>query len=133
MATTPQFSAVANIGQCTLTAANTAKDGTGTVGLAFTAGTNGAYVQSMTIRPKGTNAVSVARIFLNNGSDPTVAANNTLIDEVTLFATTNSETVALAGFDRPINRVLPAGYRLHVTLGTTVVGGYAFTVWGGDY
>jgi hypothetical protein len=131
----PIFSKIGKIGFASaITLANTAKDGTGVVDIVFTAdATNGSFLQKLKIRPKGTNVASVLRVFLNNGSVTTTAANNTLFDEISLPATTLSEVAALAGFEYPVNLALPAGYRLFVTLGTAVAGGYAVTGVGGDY
>ena len=114
--------------------ANTAKDGTGTVDTVFTAdATNGSYLQKLIVRPLGTNIASVLRVFLNNGSTNATAANNCLIAELSLPATTNSEVAAIAGFELPINLPIEAGYKVNVTLGTTVAGGYAISAHGGDY
>jgi len=117
-----------------ITAANTAKDGTGTVDTVFTAdATNGSYLQKLIIRPRGTNVASVLRVFLNNGSTNATAANNCLIAEQALAATTNSETTSIAGYELPLNLPIPPGYKINVTLGTAVSGGYAVTGIGGDY
>ena len=114
--------------------ANTAKDGTGTVVTIFTAdATNGSYCEKIRIRPKGTNVASVLRIFINNGSSNATAGNNVLFDEITLPATTNSEVAALAGFTVPMNIPLAPGYKINITLGTTVAGGYAVSAHGAKY
>jgi hypothetical protein len=132
--TQPIFAVLPNVGFAPgVTAANTAKDGTGTTDLIFTAGANGSFVSKIKIRPRGTNVASVARFFLNNGSTPATATNNMLFDEVGLPATTNSEVAAIVGNELPMNIALPAGWRIYVTLGTAVAGGYAFTTIGGDY
>lgn len=116
------------------TVANTTKDlSTGTAYLAFTASATGGYVQRMRFRALGTNAVTVARVFINNGGDTGTTANNILWDEISLPATTNSEVSALPTYELPLNFALPSNYRLFVTLGTVVVGGYAITVIGGKY
>ena len=100
----------------------------------FTAdATNGSYLQKLVLRPRGTNVASVMRVFINNGSSNATAANNALIAEVSLAATTNSETAALAGNELALNIPVPPGYRVMVTLGTAVAGGYAITAMGGDY
>lgn len=117
------------------TVANTTKDLTsGTAYLAFTASaTGGGYVQRLRLRPLGTNVASLARIFINNGSDTGTTANNILWDEVTLPATTNSETSALPTYEIPLNFALPPGYRIFVTIATGVAAGFAITVIGGKY
>lgn len=117
-----------------LKTANTAKDGTGTVLTVFTAdATNGGYVERIRFRAAGTNIATVARVFINNGATSATATNNILFDEITLSATTLSETSALANYELPLGFALPAGYKLMVTLGTTVAAGYYISVIGGKY
>jgi len=120
--------------------ANTAKDGTGTTYLIFTAGADGARVERIRARAAGTNVATVLRLFINNGSDPASAANNILYAEMTMAATTLSEaaTLALYEFPNTIDTtvcpiVLPAGYRLYVTIGTTVATGYYVSAIGSSY
>src|ERR1700722_4232445 len=67
---------------------STSMAGTGFVTPVFTAGTNGSYVQKLIVRAAGTNVASVLRVFINNGSSNATAANNVLMAEVTLPATT---------------------------------------------
>ena len=133
--TSPIFSKIARVEWAGgITAANTAKDGTGTVDTVFTAdATNGSYLQKLGVRPRGSNVASVLRVFLNNGSSNATAANNVLIAEVSLPATTLSEVAALSGNEVALNIPVPPGYRVNVTLGTAVAGGYAVTGFGGDY
>lgn len=133
--TAPIFSKIAEAQWVNgITAANTAKDGTGTVDTVFTAdATNGSFVQKLIIRPRGTNVASVLRIFLNNGLTNATAANNCLIGEVSLPATTNSEVAAIQGTEINLNIPIPPGYKINVTLGTAVAGGYAVAALGGDY
>lgn len=114
--------------------ANTAKDGTGTVTTVFTAdATNGGFVQRIRARSCGTNVATVARVFINNGSTNATSSNNVLFDEITLSATTLSEVAAQPTYELPLNFALPPGYKINVTLGTTVAAGYEFTVVGGKY
>lgn len=117
--------------------ANTAKDGTGTVCTIFTAdATNGGRVDRIGIRAIGTNVATVMRVFINNGSTSATVANNTLITEVTCPATTLSEVAALADVTisgTPFPLVLPAGYKLLVTIGTSVAAGLRATAFAGKY
>lgn len=131
--TAPIYSKVPKVGFGSVATANTAKDGTGTVVTVFTAGVEGGFVNSIVFRAKGTNVATVARVFLNNGSSNTTATNNSLIHEITLPATTNSETSQLAHQELILNRTIPAGYVINITIGTTVSAGYAVTCFGGDY
>ena len=126
-----------------LTTSNTAKDGTGTVATVFTAGSSGARIDQIKVRALGTNVATVLRFFVNNGSTNATAANNSLVHEVTIAATTLSETAALVDNDITIAKnttetavpipYLPAGYKLNVTIGTTVAAGVQVTVHGADY
>lgn len=133
--TTPIFTNTPHIGwgATAIATANTAKDGTGTVLGCFTATANGSFVQRIRFRSAGTNISTVARVFINNGSSNATPANNILWDEVTLSATTLSETSALSTYELPLNYGLPAGYVLNVTIGTTVAAGYYVSVIGSDY
>ncbi len=121
-------------GTTAITTANTAKDGTGTVLTVFTAdATEGGYVERMTFRAAGTNIATVARVFINNGLTAATPANNILYAEITLSATTLSEVAALVDYVVPLNIALPPGYKLNVTVGTTVAAGYYVSVTGGKY
>jgi hypothetical protein len=133
--TSPIFSKIAHVEWAGgITAANTAKDGTGTVDTVFTAdATSGSYLQKLIVRPRGSNVASVLRVFMNNGAANTTAANNVLMAELSLPATSNSEVAALAGNELPLNIPVPPGYRITVALGTAVAGGYAVSAFGGDY
>lgn len=116
-----------------LKTANTAMDGTGTVLTVFTAQTNGSYVRKLIARAAGTCTGSVLRVFINNGSTNATIANNILIDEITLPATTAIATAALPTIQVPLEFAMPNGYKINVTLGTTVSAGWWVSVIGGDY
>jgi len=115
--------------------ANTAKDGaSGTVYSVFTApASDGAYVYKLRFRPIGTNVLTVARIFINNGSATTTAANNALFDEITLPATTISEVGAQPLYELAMNVALPANYVIFVTVATGVAAGFAVSCVAANY
>ena len=108
---------------------------TGTSYHVFTSdGTAGGYVQRIRFRPLGNNPANVARIWINNGSAPSGAtANNVLWDEVSLAASTASQTSALSNTELPLNFALPPAYKLYVSLGTGATAGYDVSVIGGKY
>ncbi len=121
-------------GGAAITAANTAKDGTGTVTTVFTAdATEGSFLQKIVARAAGTNVASVLRVFINNGSTNATAANNTLFTEITLPATTLSEVSSLVPLEIPMNIGLPAGYNINVVIGTAVAAGYYVSAVGSKY
>jgi hypothetical protein len=132
--TTPIYSRSANIAWGTVATANTAKDGTGTVVTVFTAdATNGGLLSKLIIRALGTNVATVLRVFINNGATNATATNNSLIAELTIAATTLSEVAQLAHNEIPMNIALPAGYKINITIGTTVAAGLAVTGVGGNH
>lgn len=137
-----------------LTAAMTntkAYDGTEATGagkkeLVFTAGANGARIDTLYVQftstngatASGTTAATVVRFWANNGSADTTATNNQLLGEIAVAAQT---LTALATATNPVyaltlNKSLPAGYKIYA--GTTVaVGGtncaLLVSATGGDY
>ena len=131
--TSPIYSISANVAWGTVATANTAKDGTGTVVTVFTAGAEGSRIEKIRVRAAGTNVATVLRVFINNGATNTTATNNTLFTEATIAATTLSEVAALAETDILMGVSLPAGYKINITIGTTVAAGLAVTAVGGNY
>ena len=124
-----------------MTANNTTHVSGSTSYLVFTAGTNGSFVQKVRFRHYSINGLAsnanatVARVWINNGSDVTVATNSTLFDEITIAAFSYTAAAALTNYEIPLNFALPAGYRIYVTIGVTPTANTAIqaTVIGGDY
>ena len=134
MALDPQYTTTPNVSADTETTANNVYDGTGTVGTCFTAGANGSFVGFIKLKPLGTNSsASVARFWINNGSTNATAANNFLIAESNLPATTASASASSIDISIPINFAIPAGYKINFALGTTCTAGWQATVVGGNY
>jgi len=92
--TNPIFELVPNNGLVSITAANTAKDGSGTITPLITGGTNGTRVDTIRfISAQATPAASsnrVGRIFLSKDSGTTW----NLVDEVVITGATSSNTAA---------------------------------------
>lgn len=117
-----------------LTSGTNNYDGTSGTTLLFTAdATNGSFVNKVTCKAAGTNVATVVRIFINNGSTTSTAANNALCWEQSLPATTASASSATINFEIPLNIVLAAGYKLYVVMATSVAAGWQFSAIGGDY
>ena len=116
---------------------NAANDYTGIdadVSLIFTADTtNGGYIHRIRFKAGGTNTASVARIYINNGSTPSSAANNEFYGEVSLPATTATATAATVEIDYPMGFAINPGFRLYFGLGTAVAAGWVATVIAGKY
>lgn len=101
--------------------------------LIFTAGAQGSWVARIKLKAKGTNVASVMRFYLNNGSSPTVAANNQFIGEISLPATTATIVAATIELEYPLGIALKSGQKLYMGLGTAVSAGWVATVVGGNY
>jgi hypothetical protein len=160
--TTPIFPLTPNLGvqNVVLSTAMTntkAFDGTDTAGtalaLAFTAGANGARVDTIVVRltstngatASGTSAATLVRFWINNGSANTTAGNNQLMPwDVAIPATgvVALDTSTLPSYNAMTNSALaggislPAGYKIYA--GTTVAAGgtnigVLVSVQGGDY
>lgn len=142
----PIFSRVADVQweESVTTANNTVDLTSGQIYEVFVAdATNGGFVRNARVKVNpGTTAVAntaatVVRFWLNNGSTTGTAANSALIGELGLPSTTASATAPQADFDYGLNMALPPGYKIYVTIGSTLVGGSApeltCTIFGGKY
>lgn len=124
----------ANIGQTLVTATGDYTGVNNQNKIVFTAdATNGSFLQRLRFKALGTNVASVARIYMNNGGDQTIAVNNALIGEQTLPATTAINTASTIDLDYPMNMALNPGFRIIVGIATTVADGWIVTPVGGDY
>lgn len=119
----------------TLTTGSNTYDGTNAAAqLVCTAdATNGSFIQKLRFKAIGTNVVTVARIFINNGASNAVAANNYFFGEITLPAISASAVNSTVDVEYPMNIALPAGYKIYVMLGTTVAAGWIVGIVGGNY
>jgi hypothetical protein len=128
------FPQVPRIKWGTVATANTAKDGTGTMVTVFTAhATDGSRIDYLKVRALGSNIATVLRAFINNGSSNATPANNSLFMERTIPATTLSEVAELADIMIPLDISIDPGFKINVTIGTTVAAGLQVTAVGGDY
>ena len=119
-------------------ATNTAAyDGTANANLVFSAGPGGSFLQKLVFESgAGSNAASVARVFINNGLTPATPANNNLYHSISLPTTTAVPTTANPHIELPLNIQLPPGYRIYVAISagaSPLTGGWIITAIGGDY
>jgi len=109
--------------------ANTAQDGTSSATSMYSVyqadATNGGWLSGVNFQSAGSPAATVARIYISSitgaltmGTTNT-AANTFLFKEVTLPVTTLSQTAAAPNFYVPMNIMMPAGYRILVSFGTS--------------
>ena len=135
--TSPIYSGAGQIGFTTvLTAANISYDATAAnAAIVFTATSSGSFVQRVRFKASGSATATVARVFINNGGASGSAANNVLFDEITLAATSGSQTAATATYELPMNIAIPASYQILVAIGTAQAagGGWYASAVGGSY
>ena len=86
MATSPAFISTARIGRCSLSTANTATDGTGTITDLIVGASAGTRVLSINVQGTATTVAALVNIFLYDGT------NYDLFDQFTISATTGSNT-----------------------------------------
>lgn len=111
MATAPAYAATPRHAVGALSAANTNRDGTGTVVTVFTAGASGSRIDKVRVVAKATTTAGVVRLFIYDGTD------YALWKEVLVTAITPSTTVEVftweIEFTYPI--LLPTGYSLRAS------------------
>ncbi len=133
----PIFTITPNCSVSTITAANTARDGSGALVTAFTAGTNGSLLSSIVFTNNaatvGASVLKVVRVFVTD----VAGANPTLLWEGLLPLITSSNTVIGATVTwTPTNGlVIKSGQIIKVTqsLCATAADNSAVVAQGGDY
>jgi hypothetical protein len=142
----PQFTTNGNVSSIAVTAGNTSSEGGGTVAtsifLAFTAGVNGSFVESVLWMPTASAAATatnatIGRVFLSSvTTGSTTSANTYLIAEVSLpSVSADSTTVANSPIEITLNRRIPASWGVLVTnhVAPASSSEWIATVFGGDY
>jgi len=110
MATAAQYAATPRAAVAVVSAANTARDGTGTLVTVFTAGASGSRIDDIRVTAAGTVTAGVVRLFVHDGT------NARLWQEVMVTATTPSTTVQTFN-TALLNQalLLPTGYSLRAS------------------
>ena len=114
MATAPVFASTPRCAMAQATAANTNRDGTGTLVTVLTAGATGSRLERVRIVAAGTTTAGVVRLFIHDGT------NARLLHEMLVSAITPSTTVQVwsADIDMSFNGgsiLLPNGYSLRAS------------------
>jgi hypothetical protein len=116
--TSPIFVLTPNVGMARLAAANTARDGSGSISTVFTAGSNGSRVDSITFNSAQASAAAsstmVGRVFITDNA----GANPRLLQEVVIAPVTASNTVigATQTITFTNGLVIPSGTLLKVAI-----------------
>jgi hypothetical protein len=93
-----------------LSAANAARDGTGTVVTLFTAGASGSRIDDIYIVATGTTTAGVIRLFLHDGTTARLLSEN-LVSAITPSTTIPVWSTTLLGQ----GIVIPSGWSLRAT------------------
>ncbi len=101
--------------------------------LVHTAGAQGSRINRLRFKAGGTNVATVARIFINNGSTPGTLTNNAFYGELSLPATTATNTAATVELDYPMDLPLNATFRVYVGYATATAAGWVCTAIAGQY
>ena len=129
MAASPSFISTPRIGRLSLSTANTATDGTGTINDLIVGASAGTRVLSVNVQGTATTVAALVNLFLWDGTQWD------LYDQVTITATTGSNTVK--GYrlvTAYTDLVLPsASYKLGATITVApTTGTVRVSAWGGD-
>ena len=68
MSINANYASSPKMGIVAISTANTARDGTGTIGTVFTAGAAGSRIDSIDIQATGTTTAGMVRLFMHNGT-----------------------------------------------------------------
>jgi hypothetical protein len=137
--TSPIYSGVGDIqwSSTALVAANPSYEASGSGAVViFTASASGSFVQRIRFKASGSTTATAARIFIGNATAGTLSGSNvTLFDEITLPATTATQTAATAVYELPVNAALPSNYKIQATVATAQAagGGWYASAVGGSY
>lgn len=135
MASSPSFVGTPKFASIILNNTNggdTAYQNPTTIATILTVGSTGGRLDTVYLRPTGTNASCVVRFFVDTvGSGGT---NNKLVQEVALPASTSTGVAALAGNVWSARMILPANSVLRATVANTAVtNGVAVSVEYGEF
>ena len=116
MAATAAFASIPKVGAVTISAANTARDGTGTLGTVFTAGTSGSRIDTIQINAQGTTTAGAVRLFIHDGTTARFIAE-AQVGAITASATQTpfNATLSAALGQSWLPLVLQTGYSLRAS------------------
>lgn len=100
--TSPIFVLTPNAVPIQVSTANTARDGTGTLGTVVTAGANGTRIEGVRVQAAVTTTAGVVRLFITDAA----GANPKLFMEILVSAITPSTTVEAFSAERIFTRPL---------------------------
>ena len=131
MSSSPQFASVAKTSAVTIDVANTNRNGTGTVGTVFTAGTNGSRIDKIIICAHGSTTAGNIRLFIHD------SISFFLFKEIPVIAVTPAATVPTFStvLSQEVETTLPLILQAGYSLRASTEKGEAFNIIaiGGDF
>lgn len=132
MAIQAQYAAVPKVGIAQITTANTDRDGTGTIGTVFTAGSSGSRIDMIGLQATSTTTSGMIRLFVHNGTTAFLLA------EIPVVAITPSATNPAFNVQLNTNTmtqflpiVIPTGHSLRAS--TNNAESFNIIAFGGDF
>lgn len=112
--TSPLFSIIPVCAVAQISAANTNRDGTGTIVDVVTGDTDGTRIEMITVTATGTTTAGMVRLYIYNGAT-TKLWKEVSVTAITPSATTKAFTAEEARYDgRPL-LVLPSGHKIQAS------------------
>lgn len=130
MATDPAFAVTPHIGVASVSVANTARDGSGTIVDVISAGLTGTRINELVLKATADPADSTVTFFLHNG------AAWTIFDEWDLGDAAAGSTTVASYRERRVydNLVLPSGWKLGAAITVSLTAGVIIvTALAGDF
>lgn len=116
MFTSPQYASTPRCGIGQASAANTNRDGTGTLATILTAGASGSRIDAVNIKAVATTTAGMIRLFIHDGT------NARLLTELPVLALTPSATLpsweaqlTTNNMSQVLPVILPTGYSLRAS------------------
>lgn len=129
MAATINFANAPRTTGVAISTANTNRDGTGTLGVVITAGTNGTRIDRIRIQATVTTTAGMVRLFLYDGANY-FALQETVVTAITVGANTAAFNAEITyGDARPL--LLPSGWSIRA--GTHNAENFNVTAYGADF
>lgn len=111
MAADPIFAATPRNGMGQIATANTNRDGTGTVGTIFTAGSSGSIITAITVKAQVTTTAGMVRLFVHDGTNYRLW-REVIVTAITVGASTPAFEEHIIDFG---GLLLPNGYSLRAS------------------
>jgi hypothetical protein len=114
VAVSPNFAATPRHAVGQVSAANTARDGTGTIVTVLTAGASGSRVDQIRIQAAGTTTAGVVRLFIHDGSNARLF-REVMVTAITPSASVEAWSAAIDLSSAGLALILPTGYSLRAS------------------